>query len=331
MPNSSRLNRIKRGPLFSGSWAGDPADPGFGLVAADMPRISKHLAGCAVTVEHAGLLDAISTLDRIEADVSAGNLLSALRSQPAGAKHPVGVVVEANPNASVILHIDSAMPAVAALVRGGALRGLSLTTIADNGGPAMPVEMTLCADPARGPGAIIGGEYKFVDGSLVNLKMEAAAATPVVEKTPLELALESVPEKDREAIVARLQEYETKRQADTKELEELSTALRTRDTMLGKTETDRQVLLAQFDVLKQRLESVDADVNLEGCREALSTADRSQQMNDFAVGRIIEACSRAFQNRTAVAAPAEEAANKKRKTAASSDGEELRNLLRSNF
>jgi hypothetical protein len=107
--------------------------------------------------------------------------------------------------------------------------------------------------------------------------------------------------------------------------------------MLGKQETDKEVLLAQFDLLKQRLDGVDG-VNLDGCREALQEPDRSQQMNDFTMGRIIEACSRGLQAKLAAtsvapAAPAAEAdaGTKKRKVTDTSSGEGLRNLLRANF
>ena len=127
-------------------------------------------------------------------------------------------------------------------------------------------------------------------------------------------------------------EYETKRIADGKALEELEAALKTRDTMLGKQQTDREVLLAQFDLLKQRLDGVDG-VNLDGCREALQEPDRTQQMNDFTMGRIIEACSRGLQAQKAAAAAAAPAtpAPKKRKVPESSSGDSLRNLLRANF
>ena len=205
MPNPSRLNRIRRGPLFSGAW-GDAAAPGFGLEPSDMPRIAEHLPGCAVTVEHGGLLDAISTLDRLEERVSAQSLLAALQATPAGAKQPVGSVVESAADASVVIHIDPAMPAVASLVRSGELRGLSLTTVAESGEPAMPVELTLCSDPARGiESAVLSDEYKFQEDTLVKTSMEATPTPPVDEKTTLEAAIQSLPEQDREAVIARLQ------------------------------------------------------------------------------------------------------------------------------
>lgn len=335
MPKSLRLNRIKRGPLFAGAW-GDAAAPGFGLEPSDMPRIAAHLPGCAVTVEHGGLHEAISTLDRLDERVSGQNLLAALQATPSGAKRPVGTVLESGPDASVVVHIDPNLPAVASLVRSGELRGLSLTTVAESGEVAMPVELTLCGDPARGiEAAVLSDEYKLQEGTLVKTSMEATPTPPVAEKTSLEAAIDSLPEKDREAVIARLQEYETKRSVDGKALEELEAALKTRDTMLGKQNTDREVLLAQFDLLKQRLDGVDG-VNLEGCREALSEPNRTEQMNDFTMGRIIEACSRGLQAQKATAAAAAPAAGaapaaKKRKIPDSSDGEGLRNLLRANF
>ena len=318
--------------MFSGAW-GDAAAPGFGLEPSDMPRIAEHLPGCAVTVEHGGLLDAISTLDRLDERVSGQSLLAALQATPAGAKQPVGSVVESAADASVVIHIDPAMPAVASLVRSGELRGLSLTTVAESGQPAMPVELTLCSDPARGiESAVLSDEYKFQEDTLVKTSMEATPTPPVDEKTTLETAIQSLPEQDREAVIARLQEYETKRIADGKALEELEAALKTRETMLGKQQTDREVLLAQFDLLKQRLDGVDG-VNLDGCREALQEPDRTQQMNDFTMGRIIEACSRGLQAQKAAAATAAPAtpAPKKRKVPESSSGDGLRNLLRANF
>lgn len=333
MPNPSRLNRIKRGPLFSGRW-GDAAAPGFGLSSSDMPRVAAHLPGCAVTVEHAGLMGAIATLDRLDERVSAQSLLLALQSAPAGARQPVGTVLESGPDASVVVHLDPEMPAVASLVRSGELRGLSLTTVAEPGEPAMPVELTLCGDPARGSDAFLSQEYKLQEGRLVRTAMEAAAT---VEKTPLELAIDAMPEKDRDAVLARLKEYESKRVSDASALEELETALKTRDSMLGKQSTDREVLLAQFDLLKQRLDSTGVEgVNLEGCREALQEPERTQQMSDFTIGRIVEACSRGLQAQKAMAAAASvpavaEPPAKKRKAPEPSAGEGLRNLLRSSF
>lgn len=332
MSNLSGLNsrRASRGPLFSGRWA-DAEAPGFGLVPSDMPRVAAHLQGCAVTVEHAGLMGAISTLDRLDERVSGHSLFAALEATPPGAKRPVGTVVEAEANASVVVHIDPNMPAVASMVRSGVLRGLSLTTVAEAGEPAMPVELTLCADPARGiEAAVLSDEYKFHDGALVKIAMEGAAPA-VDEKTSLEAAIDGMDEKDRTVVLARLREYEAKKELDSTALANLEAALKTRDSMLGKQETDREVLLAQFDLLKQRLDGVDG-VNLDGCREAIQEPDRSQQMADFTLGRIIEACSRGLQARKGQAAvPQEAPASKKRKVPAGSDGEQLRNLLRANF
>lgn len=329
------LNRIKRGPLFAGVW-GNPADPGFGLAPSDMSRVAAHLPGCAVTVEHAGLFDAVGTLDMLDEHVSGPSVLAALKSDPVGVKRPVGSVLEATDDCGVVVHLAPEMGAVAGLVRNGVLRGLSLTTVAEPGAEAMPVELTLCADPARGGTAVLSSEYKFEGGSLVKATMEATPTAPATEKTPLELAIESMPDEQRALVIARFEEYEGKRTEDSKAITEMKTALSTRDAMLGKQETDKEVLVAQFDLLKQRLDGVDG-VNLDGCREALQEPDRSQQMNDFTMGRIIEACSRGLQAKkaaaAAAAAPVAAPETKKRKTATpdTSTGEGLRNLLRSTF
>lgn len=340
-PGLKNTNRVPgRGPMFSGKW-GDPADPGFGLgPGADMKRVAAHLPGCAVTYEHSGLLDAVGTLDMLEEGVSSRSLHAALSSDSVGLKRPVGSVVEATEDCGVVIHLDSQMEGVAALVRNGSLRGLSLTTVAEGGRPHMPVELTLCTDPVRGiDAAVLSGEYKFLDGRLANAAMEATSTPPATEKTALETALESMPEEQRAVVIARLEEYEGKRTEDSKALTEMKTALQTRNAMLGKQETDKEVLIAQFDLLKQRLDGVDG-VNLDGCREALQETDRSQQMNDFTMGRIIEACSRGLQANLAAtsvapaavpAAPAEEAGTKKRKVTDTSSGDGLRNLLRANF
>ena len=277
----------------------------------------------------------MSTLDRLEERVSGQSLFAALESAPAGAKRPVGTVVEAEDDASVVVHIDPNMPAVASLVRSGVLRGLSLTTVAEAGEAHMPVELTLCADPVRGlEAAVLSDEYKFIEGALRKTAMDAAAAAPAVEKTGLEAAIDGMEEKDRELVLARFREYEEKKNSDSNAVAELEAALKTRDSMLGKQQTDREVLLAQFDLLKQRLDGVEG-VNLDGCREALQEPDRSQQMADFTLGRIIEACSRGLQSQKGFAAPAakseEGPSAKKRKAAPTSDGEQLRNLLRANF
>lgn len=333
---SPGLKRTNRGPLFSGFW-GNPADPGFGLTPSDMKRVASHLPGCAVTYEHSGLLDAVGTLDVLEEGVSGRSLRAALASGPAGKARPVGSVVEASDDCGVVLHLDSQMDGVAALVRNGNLRGLSLTTVAEGRNPAMPVEMTLCADPVRGiETAVLTDEYKFIDGRLGKEAMEATPTHPAAEKTALETALEAMPEEQRAIVIARLEQYEGQRTEDANALKELGTVLKTRDAMLGKQETDKEVLLAQFDLLKQRLDGVDG-VNLDGCREALQEADRTQQMNDFTMGRIIEACSRGLQAKLAatsappVAAPAAEAGTKKRKVTDTTSGDGLRNLLRANF
>ena len=294
--------------MFSGRW-GDPADPGFGLSPGeDMKRVAAHLPGCAVTYEHSGLLDAVGTLDILEEGVSSRSLHAALAAGPAAVKRPIGSVVEASDDCEVVIHLDSQMEGVAALVRNGSLRGLSLTTVAEGGRPHMPVELTLCTDPVRGiDTAVLSGEYKFLDGRLTNAAMEATPTTPATEKTALETALETMPEEQRAVVIARLEEYEGKRTEDTKALTEMKTALETRNAMLGKQETDKEVLLAQFDLLKQRLDGVDG-VNLDGCREALQEPDRSQQMNDFTMGRIIEACSRGLHAKLAATSVAPAAA-----------------------
>lgn len=331
------LNRTKRGPMFSGTW-GDPSDPGFGLEPSDMGRVAQHLPGCAVTYEHSGLHDAVGTLDILNHGISGQSLRAALNSGPGGVKRPVGTVLEASDDCGVVIHIDPQMDGVASLVRNGELRGLSLTTVAEPGRPAMPVELTLCTDPARGiEAAVLSDEYKFVDDKLVRTTMEATSTPPAAEKTALETALESMPEEQRAVVIARLEEYEGRKTEDEKTVNDLKIALQTRETMLGKQETDKEVLLAQFDLLKQRLDGVEG-VNLDGCREALQEPERTQQMNDFTLGRIIEACSRGLQSRkeaTSVAPPSaaatEPAGAKKRKVSDPSSGEGLRNLLRATF
>lgn len=94
----------------------------------------------------------------------------------------------------------------------GLLRGLSLTHAENTLGEKVPLELTLTNDPLR-TSAYVSDRYlpkQFEREIYRPPAMETEGSAPVVEKTPLELALESMDEATRELFKGRFSELMAK-------------------------------------------------------------------------------------------------------------------------
>ena len=201
-------------PTFSGVW-GSAADPGFGLLAAEVPSISEALPGCPVTVEHKALN---SILDQVEENPRhlTGSMYKSMLERMEGSDRSVGSVIGAR-GTEVTLSLDSNLSGLTEMVEAGYLNGLSLTTVRNQDGSVGPLEMTLTNTPARGNAAKLNRAYKGNRIEKLNSKMSdaqnaaapAAEAVPAAEPPALEAAVASLSEEHRAAVLERLSTYET--------------------------------------------------------------------------------------------------------------------------
>lgn len=136
------------GVYHPGNGYTDPAP--YGLTPAELAGMV--LAGYPVTLEHAGIDKAAGLLAALGVAETATAVRVALAATaPDTYGKEVGTVVATAMAGDgrwlCLLSLNDKLPAVAAMVRAGALRGLSLTHIV--GAPPTPLEVSLCCQPAR--------------------------------------------------------------------------------------------------------------------------------------------------------------------------------------
>ena len=346
--------------VFSGNW-GDVANPGFGLEAGDVIGIQQQLRGCPVTLNHTGLQTAIDNITSVGTPVTKAAVRAQLDAAPGAKSRPIGTILSADPaSTSVLFTLNSNFAGLAELIRAGLYNGLSLTHVATPAGGKEPLEVSLTTDPARSCSHITS-EYKPSSIEVVStaaMSAEAAAPVaapapeePVVEKTPLESALDALSPEQQQVVLARLHEYESKHT-------ELSSAAETAaaEAKAAQEEAARQLQerAADKEVVKAQIESLRTLLTQNGCAneaERLAAVPGYIDQNSIghsqlALEQVVTACNRALSgvnvarpakrrttDATAVAAPATAvaatpAAPMRYDSAASSS---VRNLLRTNF
>jgi len=350
--------------VFSGNW-GDAANPGFGLEAGDVAGIQQQLRGCPVTLNHTGLQTAIDNITSVGNPITAAAVRTQLDGAAGAAARPIGTILSADPaSTSVMFTLNSNFSGLAELIRAGLYNGLSLTHVASASGAKEPLEVSLTTDPARSCSHITS-EYKpslieVVSTAAMSAENAAApVATPapaeepaVVEKTPLESALEALSPEQQQVVLSRLQEYETKHS-------ELSSAAETAaaEAKAAQEEAARQLQerAADKEVVKAQIESLRTLLTQNGCAneaERLAAVPGYLDQNSIghsqlALEQVVSACNRALSGvnvarpakrrtteATAVAAPVAAAASAPLSAPARYDAAasaSVRNLLRTNF
>lgn len=269
-----------------------------------------------------------------------------------GGKRSVGSVLGAH-GTEVTVSINSNLKGLVEMVKAGYLNGLSLTTVRGEDGSINPLEMTLTNTPARGNEAKLNFEYKrYQRQKLISKMSDAQAGTPVVpvsgdaapaaQPTKLELAVASLSEEHRAAVLERLSSYETAMEEKKTSSEKQAQEIAALEQLSKAKEADRDLILAQFRTLQSAMNEAGATEDarrLEGLDTMLQSENNA--LRDHATSQLVMACSSAFQRRSVAALPpsAETAAEPVQPPAAkrakhsnsTSAPADLRNLLRSSF
>lgn len=211
------------------------------------------LAGVPVTLEHAGIHEAVAALSIAKLAPSGTNVGAALDVLGSDEPHkrPVGAVLchweGRDQRWYCLLTLSTSTPSVLLpLIRLGALRGVSLTHVCDT---TTPLELSLCVRPARPECHIIRVSANLQDQlaymrSLIN-------PPSMTEPTPLEKAVAALAEPERALVTARfadlIQAVDTAKKAAQAAKEEAERA------QSGKADVNMAVVAAQIKSMAQQL------------------------------------------------------------------------------
>ncbi len=248
--------------------------------------------------------------------------------------------------------------------------GLSLTHVLSDG-QKLPLELTLSSDPAR-LGASVLREYKPTELNIVQLPQMSStvpepaqpavstdAATPAapgsvsnqtLEQTPLESMMSRLSENDKEIFIARLTEAETAYNLEKQRVADAETKMAKTNKILSDRTADGKLVQEQIAYLSELLAQSGAALEAERVKEVPSMLGQSPAHTEYALERVVQACSRALAGNPSgahrapkrravdsssaalpspVAAPA--ASGSGSISGASGSAPAIRNLLRSTF
>lgn len=239
------------GVIVPGSGVSVPA--GYELDALARQQITLGVRGVPISVQHAGVRDAVSdVLQRGRSLCNAAELRGSLRH--------VGVVrygwMASDGAIWVMFDIFSDCDLVLWLIHHGHLQALSLSHV----GESTPVEVSLCSVPARDfcfvraafptlrgafayKAEVDRGVYTSVNPTAMTDATTAAAAPAL---TPLEQALALLPDAERGLVMARFTEMLGK--VDDARADSASSAKRL-EQMTAIKETDKKMFTEQFSYL----------------------------------------------------------------------------------
>lgn len=132
-------------------------DCGYGLESKDMHLLAAQMRGIPITVEHHGIEGVVSELIQSQKALIPINVTNALDRGDDVKSMSVGRVIEAEVTRFqelCIVFVMDRLPSVQWLVEQGFMRGLSLTHIESSTHGMVPLEVSLCSEPAR-PGCYV--------------------------------------------------------------------------------------------------------------------------------------------------------------------------------
>ena len=178
--------------------------PDYVLTAEELRELE--VADRPVTVEHAGIREAVAQLVAQDKPLDPSGIGTTLESLGDGHAVPVGVVITTGEGADGRFYAlfaidDDKFSSLPLLIRAGALRGISLTHRV--GTPPLALELSLCNRPAR-PECYVLTSSKSLDDQASYLRklITRTAPTMTTEQTPLQTVLEALPEEQRKIVAA---------------------------------------------------------------------------------------------------------------------------------
>ena len=287
--------------------------------------MARRLVGCPITFEHAGIGAAAGALG---ARPSAGTVIEALRHASAASgdltQRAISVVDSTYRNHAghwcCTFSLDEALfPRLVAMIAGGSLRGLSLSHFEHDTGDRAPLEVSLCASPAR-PGSYITAHglpspsavalYKAFDCLMAQPSTSPimSAANPPSDAKPADAgpdihsALKDMSEAQRSLVSAALDAMQVK----------VDEAARKAKEAESETETLRNAASIDKALLQSQIETFIGQIGAEKTKQfGLTTQSCSDALNSdspdrlrHVVDRMLMCCNTHMMQQHSQAAPA---------------------------
>lgn len=229
--------------------------PGYELNSSERLQLSRQLRGLPISVQHAGVTDAVRVADGRPSGLSGSGMRDVLAH--AGVVRDGWLCERDSESLWIIFEVFDDFELVLWLLLGGHLQGLSLSHVEP--GP-VAVEVALCSVPAR-PCCFVrhvcttfeeafqykadveNGKYSSLQPCAMSSSPTAPATTP---ESRLEAVLASLPESDRTLVQARF----TEMMARVDDACAAETRAKTRlDQLVAIKETDKKMFEEQFSHL----------------------------------------------------------------------------------
>mgnify|MGYP001499860615 CR=1 FL=1 len=284
---------------------------GYELSSGERQLVSSQLRGLPVSVQHAGVREAVLAAGMSEYGLSSLGMRSEL-SHAGVVRH--GWFCPLDGSVWAIFELFDDFELVLGLVNGGHLQGLSLSHVGA-GEDVRAVELALCSVPARGccfirhrcttfeeafnyKAAVDNGYYTSLEPSKMS-----SSPTASTEETPsrLEAVIASLSEADRTLVQARFSEMMAK--VDDAAAGEASAKKRL-EQLVAIKETDKKMFEEQFQHLLSFLPE-----NLQ--RSYALTGETCKVLRDASpevlhhVGQVVKCASAHFASRAVSEAPSE--------------------------
>lgn len=277
---------------------------GYVIPSPALPNLARRLVGCPITFEHAGIAAAAQVAGP---HPTAGTVITALQSiskkSQSYVQRAVSVVESTYQNANgewcCIFSLDPQLfPRLIAMIMSGSLRGLSLSHLERGGDGRVPLEVSLCRNPARDRCYIRGlglqtplavSIYKAIDIEMTTtsiiaaMSSESAATTPPsAPSTDINDILKTMTESQRGLVSAALDTMNEKLAAAEKKAADASEEA---EVMRNAQNIDKALLQSQIETF---ISQIGQDTTRQFGLTSKSCADALNSNNPDALRRQID-------------------------------------------
>jgi len=227
---------------------------GYGLSDSDRRQLSGQLRGLPISVQHAGVVNAVSVAGAMPAGLSGAGMRAALAH--AGVVRHGWYCARDRASLWIIFEVFDEYELVLWLLKHGHLQGLSLSHVEGSGATPRAVEVALCSVPAR-PCCFVrhvcatfeeAFHYKAAvnNGEYSSLAPSAMSSSPAVDASRLEAVIASLAPADATLVQARFSEMMAR--VDDACAAETSAKSRL-EQLVAIKETDKKMFEEQFSHL----------------------------------------------------------------------------------
>lgn len=280
-------------------------------------ELTRSLPGCPITFEHAGVHDALDAMTRAGVAHTSKpamytSLLATSAKKGQGHKAPVGAVtaawLKADGSGECSFRLSSSGARM--LVDRGHLKNVSLTHGVDATDRCVPLEVTLCNDPARPGATVVAGPvrdelislYKASASSASTLPAMEPAAAPITPSadaalTPaaaMEQAWEKLDEPSRKLLSGQLRKIMAANKSAAAENEELKAA---NAALKVSKQADLELLERQLAIMAGQMPAeISALMGVDNLKATMDDfrSDNSSRVIDAAL-RTVMCASRTMQ------------------------------------